>query len=102
MTDYAGSLITCSGKRGRGDAYVINSLSSLTTDLMDVTDDDNFHTALSSTVQILSVATSLNGHVRTRKTTHIDHMTLASRWMITPEHANARRKHHATRSENVP
>jgi hypothetical protein len=31
--------------------------------------------------------TSLNGHIRTRKTAPIDHLTLASRWMISPEKA---------------
>jgi hypothetical protein len=87
MTDYAGNIISCPGKRGRRDAYVISSLSSLTTDHVDVTNDDNFHTVLTSHVHISSVATSLNGHVRLRKTAHIDYTTLAARWMITPEHA---------------
>ena len=87
MTDYAGKITPRIGERGRGDAYVINSLCSLTTDLVDVTDDDNFHTALLSNVQISSVETSLNGNIRSRKTPHIDPMTLSARWMIPPERA---------------
>ncbi len=64
---------------------VINSLSSLTTDQADVTDDENFYDVLASHVQIFSIETSLNGHICLRKTAPIDPQTLAIRWMISPK-----------------
>ena len=85
MTNYAGNIVPCSGKRGRRDAYVINSISSLTLDLVDIIDVDNFHTAFLLIIQIFT--TSLNKHVHPRKTAHIYHMTLATQWMITLERA---------------
>ena len=85
MTNYASNIVPCSGKRGRGNAYVINSISTLTVDLVDIIDVDNFHNAFLLGIQIFT--TSLNEHVRPRKTAHIDHMTLATWWMITLESA---------------
>ncbi len=64
---------------------VINSLSSLTTDQADITDDENFYDVLASLVQISSIETSLNGHIHSRKTAPIDPQTLAAHWMISPE-----------------
>jgi hypothetical protein len=93
MTDYAGTIIpwnVFSGadeRKQRGDAYVINSLCSLSTDPVIVTNNDNFHTALLAHVQVSSVETSLNGTVRSRKALHIDPMMLSTRWLITPEWA---------------
>ncbi len=72
---------------GHTNHLVINSLSSLTTDQADVTDDENFYDVLASHVQISSIETSLNGHIRSRKTAPIDPQTLAARWMISPERA---------------
>ncbi len=66
---------------------VINSLSSLTTDQADVTDDENFYDVLASHVQISSIETSLNGHIRLRKTAPINPQTLATCWMISLERA---------------
>ncbi len=66
---------------------VINLLSSLTNDQADVTDDKNFHDVLASHVQISSIETSLNGHIRSCKTAPINPQTLAARWMISLEHA---------------
>jgi hypothetical protein len=71
----------------RGPDLVINALHSLTTDLADILHDCNFHQVLLSHVNISSMDTSLNSHIQTRKTALIDHMTLASRWMISPEKA---------------
>jgi hypothetical protein len=78
MTNNFGDLVpsVCS------QPFVINMLSSLTTDLVDITDDDNFHLSLESLVMISSIDTSLAGQLRTRKTSPIDHLTLAARWMI--------------------
>jgi hypothetical protein len=67
------------------NCLVINLLSSLTTDQTDVTNDENFYDVLASHVQISSIETSLNGHIRSRKTTLIDPQTLAACWIISPE-----------------
>ncbi len=60
-------------------------ISFLITDQADVTDDKNFYDILASHVQISSIETSLNGHIRSRKTAPIDPQTLAARWMISLE-----------------
>jgi hypothetical protein len=85
MVDYSGHevMTTCS-LRGHVNHLVINSLSSLTTDQADVTDNNNFYQVLASHVQISSIETSLNGRIRSRKTTPINLQTLADRWMISP------------------
>ena len=67
--------------------FTINTLSSLTTDLIDVTDDENFHQVLTLKVMISSVETSLNGHIRSHNIASIDLQTLVARWMISPDHA---------------
>ena len=59
----------------------------MSSDLVDVTDDKNFHQVLTSKVMILSVKTSLNGHIRSRNIAPIDPQTLAARWMISPDRA---------------
>ncbi len=64
--------------RGHVGYLVINVLPSLTTKLADVTNNDNFYCFLASHVQILSVETSLNGHIYLRKTVPIDPQTLAA------------------------
>jgi hypothetical protein len=66
---------------------VINLLSSLTTDQADITDDENFYDVLASHVQMFSIETSLNGHIRLCMTVPIDPQTLAARWMISPDRA---------------
>jgi len=63
MTDYSGNVVRCAAVRGHVGIFAINSLSSLPPDLVDVTDDKNFHQVLTSKVMILSVDTSLNGHI---------------------------------------
>ena len=42
MTDYSGNVIRRGALRGQVSSLVLNSLSSLTADYADVTDDDNF------------------------------------------------------------
>ncbi len=69
------------------NSLVTDSLSSLTTDQADITDDQNLYDVLASHVQILSIESSLNGHTCSRKTAPIDPQTLAARWMISPENA---------------
>jgi hypothetical protein len=77
MTDHSDAIVC--GAAMRGPDLVINALHSLTTDLADILHDCNFHQVLLSHVHISSMDTSLNGHIQTRKTAPIDHMTLASR-----------------------
>jgi len=60
MTDYSGNAVCCEAVRGRVGILVINLLSSLSSDLIDVTDDENFHHVMTSKVMISSVETSLN------------------------------------------
>jgi hypothetical protein len=88
MIDYSGRMVTTIQPLMRHiNHLVINLLSSLTTDQADVTDDKNFYDVLASHVQISSIETSLNGHIRLRKTAPIDPQTLAAHWMISPERA---------------
>jgi hypothetical protein len=88
MIDYLGRVVmTTRPLMGHINHLVINSLSSLTTDQADVTDDENFYDVLASHAQISSIETSLNGHIHSRKTAPIDPQTLAARWMIPPERA---------------
>jgi hypothetical protein len=83
MIDYSGCVVTTTRPlMGHINHLVINSLSSLTTDQADITEDENFYDVLASHVQISSIETSLNGHIRSRKTAPIDPQTLATRWMI--------------------
>jgi len=81
MTDYSGNVVRCAAVRGRVGILVINLLSSLSSGLVDVTDDEN------SKVMISSVETSLNGHIRLSNVAPIDPQTLAARWMISPDRA---------------
>lgn len=87
MTDYSGNVVRCAAVRGHVGILAINSLSSLSSDLVDVMDDENFHQVLTSKVMISSVETSLNGHIRSRNIAPIDPQTLAARWMISPDRA---------------
>ena len=54
MTDYSGNVVRRVALRGQVSSLVINSLSSLTADYADVTDNNNFYWVLSSLVQISS------------------------------------------------
>jgi hypothetical protein len=53
--------------------------------MSDMMHNCNFHQVLTSQIFVSSVNASLSGHVRLRKTAPIDFMTLAARWMITPD-----------------
>jgi hypothetical protein len=88
MIGYSGHVVmTTRPLMGHIKHLVINLLSSLTTDQADVTDDNNFYDVLASHVQIFSIETSLNGHIRLHKTAPIDPQTLAAIWMFSPERA---------------
>ncbi len=85
MTDYSGDIAR--NVTVRGLLLVINELTSLTVDAVDITHDSYFHQILESNVVISSVGASLNGDMRTRNTAPIDSLTLAARWLISPERA---------------
>ncbi len=88
MVDYSGRVVTTTQPLMMHiKSLVINPLSSLTTDQADVTDDMNLYDVLASHVQILSIKSSHNGHICSRKIAPIDPQTIAARWMISPEHA---------------
>ena len=83
-TDYSGNVVRGVTMRRHIGSLVINWLSSLTADLADVTDDDNFYRVLSSMVQILSTDSSFNesslsGHICLCKIVPIDPQTMATR-----------------------
>ncbi len=64
MTNYSGHIVTTTrAMSGHIGNLVTNALSSLSTDLADFTDDNNFYCFLASHVKILSVETSLNRHI---------------------------------------
>jgi hypothetical protein len=85
IMDYSGNIVRDAAVRGPN--LILNELHSLTTDLADLTHDCNFRQVLTAHIVVSSVDSSLSGHVRSRKTAPIDFMTLASRWMIAPDHA---------------
>ncbi len=85
MTNHSGVIVRDAAVRGPD--LVINALHSLTTDLADIMHNSYLHQVLLPHVNISGKDTSLNGHIQMRKTAPIDHMTLASRWMISPEKA---------------
>ncbi len=86
MVDYSGRVVTTMGPLMMHiNSLVIDPLSSLTTDQADVTDDKNLYNVLASHVQILSIESSLNGQICSRKIAPIDPQTLATRWMISLE-----------------
>jgi hypothetical protein len=83
MMDYSGNIICDAAVRG--PQLILNELQSLTTDLADLTHDCNFYQVLTAHIVVSSVDSSLSGHVRLRKSAPIDFMTLAGRWIITPD-----------------
>ncbi len=87
MVDYSGRLVTTTRPLMMHiKSLVIDPLSSLATVQADVTDDENLYDVLASHVQILSIESSLNGHICLRKNALINSQTLAAHWMISPEH----------------
>jgi hypothetical protein len=85
MIDYSGNIVRDDAVRGPN--FVISELNSMTIDPYDFTHDCNFHQILESHVVVLSVDRALNGNVISCKTKPINLLTLAARWMISPERA---------------
>ncbi len=86
MMDYSGNIVRDAAVRGQVP-LIINELQSLTTDMVDMMHDCNFHQVLTSHIVISSINASLSGHVQSHKTAPIDLMTLAAWWMIAPDRA---------------
>ncbi len=85
MMDYSGNIVLDATMRG--PQLILNELQSLTTDLADLTHDCNFHQVLTAHVVVSSIDSSLSGHMQLHKSAPRDFMTLAGRWMITPDRA---------------
>ena len=101
MVDYSGRVVTTARPLiVHINSLVFGPLSPLTTDQADVADDESLYDVLTSHVQILSIESSLNGHIRSRKTAPIDPQTLAAHWMISPERAK-QSYDHAKRCEDM-
>ena len=89
MTDCHGDIID-SRANARGRSLVISALSTIP-EAADIDDDENLATILQSKVVISSVDTgkSTSGIVRTKTKKPVDAQTLARRWGISPDHAQA-------------
>jgi len=81
LTDYRGQIIVSdTSTRGRG--YTVASAQSAAYDVVDITDQTNFGTALENAicVTVSQVETS-------KRKNKVDHITLAQRWAIPPSKA---------------
>ncbi len=88
MVDYSGRVATTARPLMMHiKSLVFDPLSPLTTDQANVDADEDLYDVLASHVQILSIESSLSGHICSCKTAPIDPQTLAARWMISPERA---------------
>jgi hypothetical protein len=83
MTDYRGVVLP---RPDRGKPFVINTLSSMTTDATDITDYENFGVALEQhvTVSIAALDTTKTapGLIHSKAGKPVDAETLAKHWLI--------------------
>jgi hypothetical protein len=83
MTDYRGVVLPCPD---RGQPFVANTLSSMTTDAADITNDENFGIALEQhmTVRVATLNTTKTapGWTHSKASKPVDTETLAKRWLI--------------------
>ncbi len=80
MVDYSGRVVTTARPLMMHiKSLVFDPLSPLTTDQANVNAEETLYDVLASHVQILSIESSLNGHIRLCKTVPIDPQTLAAR-----------------------
>ncbi len=103
MVDYSGHVVTTMWPLMMHiKSLVIDSLSSLTTDQAYVTNDEDLYDVLASHVQILSIESSLNGHICSCKIAPIDPQTLAAHLMISLERAKTNSSYdHPKRCEDM-
>ncbi len=89
MTDFRGTTIS---RPDRGQTFVINSLSSITSYAADITDNENFGLALEQQVTIsiaaLDTTQTRPGRIHSKAGKPVDAETLAKRWMIPAKCAN--------------
>jgi hypothetical protein len=88
MTDYWGVILLCPD---RGQPFVINTLSSMTTDAADITNDENFGIALDQHVTVsvvtLDMTKTAPGQIHSKASKPVDAETLAKCWLIPANHA---------------
>jgi hypothetical protein len=89
-TDYRGVVLP---HPDRGQPFVINALSSTTTDATDITDDENFGIALEQHVMVsiawLDTTKTTPGWIHSKAGKPVDAKTLAKCWLI-PANCSAR------------
>jgi hypothetical protein len=83
MTDYRGVVLP---RPDRGQPFVINTLSSMTTDAADITNDENFGIALDQHVTVsvaaLDMAKTAPSRIHSKAGKPVDAETLAKHWLI--------------------
>ncbi len=90
MTDYR---VVVLPRPDRGQPFVINALSSMTTDAEDITDDENFGIALEQHVTVsiagLDTTKTASGHIHSKAGKPVDTEMLAKNW-LTPVNSAVR------------
>jgi hypothetical protein len=88
MTDYREVVLPCPD---RVQPFVINAVSSMTTDAADITNDENFGIALEQHVTVsvaaLDTTKTAPGQIHSNASKPVDAETLAKRWLIPANHA---------------
>jgi hypothetical protein len=88
MTDYRGVVLP---HPDRGHPFVINALSSIMTDTVDITNDENFGIALDQHVTVsiaaLDVTKTAPGWIHSKASKPVDAETIAKRWLIPAKRA---------------
>jgi hypothetical protein len=88
MTDYRRVALP---RPDRGQPFVINALSSMTTDAADITDDENFGIALEQhmtvSIAVLDTTKTEPGWIHSKAGKPVDAETLAKHWLIPANHA---------------
>jgi hypothetical protein len=83
MTEYRGVVLPCPD---RGQPFVINALSSMTTDAAEITNDENFGIALEQqvtvSVAVLDTTTTAPGQIHSKAGRPVDAEILARCWLI--------------------
>jgi hypothetical protein len=89
MTDYRGVVLL--PHPDRGQPFVINALSSMTTDTADITDDKNFGITFEQHVTVsvaaLDISKTTPGRIHSKAGKPVDAEMLAKRWLIPANHA---------------
>ena len=84
MNDYRGYIVM-TGPSYMGQYLVINPLSSLSTPISDITNDDNFASMLENKVQVSAIQ---SGSVNFKQGKAVEALALVKPWMISPNQSN--------------